>query len=83
MAGKLETLAIQTDREDLHAILELRFGEIPKFVRDRIESIDNRQTLERMIVVAANATAFETVIEELFQERDSFRIVGEQFNPAL
>jgi hypothetical protein len=83
MAGKMESSAIQTDREDLLAIVELRFGEVPSVVCQRIQSIERREMLERMIVIAANATTFETFLEELFEGKESFRIVGEQFNPAL
>lgn len=83
MASNLEMMALETDKADLSAIIELRFGEIPKSVRARIESVNKREILERMIIVAANATTFETLMEELFEEQESFRIVGEQFNPAL
>ncbi len=82
MATQKELESLQIDREDLTAIIELRFGEIPQDVQNRIESIKKREILERMIVVAANAASWKLLMEEMFEEQDSFRIVGEQFNPT-
>ena len=82
MANQHELESLQTDKADLTAIIGLRFGEIPDAVHHRIASINRRETAERLIVVAANAADWKTLMEELFEERDSFRIVGEQFNPT-
>ncbi len=73
---------LRTDKEDLTAIIELRFGVIPPEVQKRIDWFPHREMIERMIVVAANAATWETMLEELFEDRESFRIVGEQFNPT-
>ncbi|GGA81643.1 hypothetical protein [Ornithinibacillus halotolerans] len=68
------------DREDLLSILRMRFGDISPEIIEGIYEIDKLDTLERLILVAANAPTFKVFMEEL-QEEGSFRIVGDRFNP--
>jgi hypothetical protein len=68
------------DREDLLSILRMRFGEMSPDVVQSIYEISDLNTIERLILVAANAPTNKVFLEEL-QEEGSFRIVGERFNP--
>ncbi|WP_106497466.1 hypothetical protein [Lentibacillus sp. Marseille-P4043] len=69
------------DREDLIAVLKMRFGEIPSGVIDAIYKTNDMNTLERLILVAANAPTLKIFLEELEEGSGSFRILGERFNP--
>lgn len=69
------------DREDLISILRMRFGEIPAKMIDAIYTLDELDTIDRLILVAANAPSYEVFQEEMSADKDSFRIVGERFNP--
>lgn len=73
--------ALRIDRADLLAILQQRFGSIPEDVRQQIERLDDLDTMNRLILVAVNASKFEIFVNELKEGKDAFRIVGEQFNP--
>lgn len=69
------------DREDLIAVIQLRFGKVPPKVIEQIYDISDLNTLERLILVAANAPNFTIFLEELHEGEESFRIIGERFNP--
>lgn len=69
------------DREDLISILRMRFGDIPAKMIDAIYQLDELDTIDRLILVAANAPSFKVFLEEMGADEDSFRIVGERFNP--
>lgn len=69
------------DREDLIALLRIRFGSPPPKVIEVIYEIDQLDTLERLILTAANAPRFGIFLEELQAGNDSFKILGERFNP--
>ncbi|MCL6517199.1 hypothetical protein [Alicyclobacillus sp.] len=73
--------ALETDREDLIGLLELRFGPLPEEVRTKIEAIQDGNALERLILVAANVPKFETFLAELAESKTAFRIVGSQYQP--
>ena len=73
--------ALLTDRADLLGLLELRFGAIPPEVRTAIEQIDKLESLERLILVAANLATWEQFLAELEVNNASFRIVGEYYRP--
>lgn len=75
-----ELLAI--DKADLTAILEMRFGTLPADVYRRIHEISRPEVAERYILVAANAASWDVMATELDAPEDSFRIVGEQYNPT-
>ncbi|GAA0444659.1 hypothetical protein GCM10008983_22590 [Lentibacillus halophilus] len=73
---------IVDDREDLLAILKMRFGDIPPKMIESIYDINDYDTLERLILVASNAPSLKIFIEELNEGSGSFRILGERFNPV-
>jgi hypothetical protein len=69
------------DREDLIALLRMRFGSIPPKVIEAIYEIDRMDTLERLILVAASVPDFEIFLDELKAPSQSFRMIGGRFNP--
>ncbi|GGB60617.1 hypothetical protein F3157_21420 [Virgibacillus dakarensis] len=69
------------DREDLIAVLRMRFGNLPAGVIDGIYKINDMNTLERLILVAANAPELKIFLEEMKEGTGSFKILGERFNP--
>ncbi|MFZ3577280.1 hypothetical protein [Virgibacillus sp. DJP39] len=69
------------DREDLIAILRMRFGDLSTGIIDAIYQMKELDTLERLILVAANAPSLRIFLEELEEGSGSFRIMGERFNP--
>lgn len=69
------------DREDLIALLRMRFGEIPPSIIKEIYELSELDTLERLILVAANAANLKIFLEELEEGSGNFRILGERFNP--
>lgn len=69
------------DREDLIAILKMRFGEIPPGIIQAIYDLKEYAALERLILVAANVPSLKVFIEELEEGSGSFKILGERFNP--
>ncbi|TMN23078.1 hypothetical protein FH966_09415 [Lentibacillus cibarius] len=73
--------AIEQDREDLIGLLKLRFGTLEPQVIEAIYQLDDYETIERLILVGANAPDFKTFLEELEEGKGTFRIVGERFNP--
>lgn len=71
--------ALETDREDLLGLLELRFGSVTDEVREKIEAIQDGNALQRLIIIAANVPALETFLAELHESKPAFRIVGSQY----
>ena len=76
-----EEAEIGQDREDLIQLLTMRFGSISPELLEAIYQLDDFETIERLILVAANTHKLETFVEELEQGEGSFKIVGERFNP--
>ncbi|MBX6352400.1 MAG: hypothetical protein IRZ10_03625 [Thermoflavifilum sp.] len=64
---------LTADKEDLLAVLEMRFGGVPYDVRNSILQIRDPDVLERLILVAANAPDWDA-FETEWQQRDGFRI---------
>ncbi|WML44413.1 hypothetical protein [Neobacillus sp. PS3-40] len=75
-----EAMLVQ-DREDLIALLRMRFGTISPEVIDSIYKISQLDTIERLILVAANAGNLRIFLEEMQEGEDSFRILGDRYNP--
>lgn len=69
------------DREDLIAVLRMRFGDVPGKMIEQIYEINEMGTLQRLILAAANASSWNIFLEEFQQGNGSYRIVGEDFNP--
>lgn len=77
-----EEAEIGQDREDLIQLLNMRFGSaVSPEILETIYQLNDFETIERLILVAANAPAFEVFLEELEEGQGSFKIVGERFNP--
>jgi hypothetical protein len=59
----------------------MRFGnKSSEFIKE-IYEIDDMNMLQRLILSAANAANWNVFLEEFKAGRDSFRLVGENFNP--
>ncbi|MEH7119464.1 hypothetical protein V7128_18910 [Neobacillus vireti] len=69
------------DREDLIALLQMRFGTVPGEMIEGIYSLNDMNILQRLILSAANAANWDVFLEEFYSAGNSFRIVGENFNP--
>ncbi|MGH1287833.1 hypothetical protein [Bacillus toyonensis] len=69
------------DREDLIAVLRMRFGEVSGEIIEKIYDINDMNSLQRLILAAANAMNWNVFLEELQAGKDSFRLSGENFNP--
>ena len=69
------------DREDLIAVLRMRFGSLSGEIIEKIYEINEYGILQRLILAAANAANWHIFEEELLASKDSFRILGEEFNP--
>ena len=69
------------DREDLIAVLQMIFGQLTGAIIERIYEIDDINTLQRLILAAANAVSWDVFVEELSAGERSFRLLGENFNP--
>lgn len=69
------------DREDLINIIRMRFGSISGEMIQKIYQINDMNTLQRLILAAANAASKEVFLEEMQAGEHSFRLVGEDFNP--
>jgi hypothetical protein len=72
---------LENDREELLALLRIRFGDIPPEVASDIRRIDRLDTLQRLFLIAANAADWRVFLEELQAGEESFRLVGERFSP--
>lgn len=69
------------DREDLISVLRMRFGNLAPGIIESIYKKNELDSLERLILVAANAPTLSIFLEELEEGDDSFKILGERFNP--
>lgn len=85
MEGQVFSLENDTmlidDREDLIAVLRMRFGDVPGKLIQQIYEIDDMNTLQHLILAAANASSWNVFHEEFQAGTESFRLVGEGFNP--
>lgn|GEM_PF-921612 len=72
---------LQSDREDLLAVLTLRFGSVPRSVQARIATCNDAPTLERWILVAANVPDWVTFLHDLDAGPEVFKVVGARYEP--
>ena len=73
---------LRGDREDLLAVLTLRFGSVPESVQARIAACDNPTTLERWILVAANVPDWDAFLSDLDAGPQAFKLVGASYEPV-
>ena len=73
---------LRIDREDLFAVLTMRFGAVPEPVRARIAVCHDAATLERLILAAANAPSWDQFMGELRAGAAAFRLAGRAPDPA-
>lgn len=69
------------DREDLIAVLQMRFGVLDGAVIEKIYDISDSHTLQRLILAAANAPSYPAFLRELAEGEGAFRMPGGTFNP--
>ncbi|HET7580213.1 MAG TPA: hypothetical protein VFK33_13125 [Bacillales bacterium] len=72
---------LRMDRQDLMAVLDMRFGTIPDEVRNEIEAIQKMETLERLILAAANVPDLKGFVSELKEGRGAFKLTGHLYDP--
>ncbi|MED2777856.1 hypothetical protein P4278_28560 [Bacillus thuringiensis] len=70
------------DREDLIAVLRMRFGDISGGIIEKIYDINDMNSLQRLILAAANAMNWNVFLEEVEASEYSLRLLGEKFNPT-
>jgi len=80
-ARELE-LIVRQDREDLLAVLQMRFGVPEADVEAKIASIHQPDELQRLILAACNAPVWSVFAEELRAGEGAFKLTGERFNPV-
>lgn len=83
MSGEQQRAMLESDREDLLAVLTLRFGVVPEPVRARIAACNNPATLERWILVAANVPDWGAFLNDLDAGPNAFKMVGASYEPNL
>ncbi|MCC2683611.1 MAG: hypothetical protein K0R75_510 [Paenibacillaceae bacterium] len=79
--SSFEEEMLAQDREEVLAVLQIRFDNVPEHVERLIRGIRELDRLQRLILVAANAADLTVFIEELQESEDSFRLLGDRFNP--
>jgi hypothetical protein len=75
-----ETMLVQ-DREDLIAVLQMRYGRITGEMVKKIYDINDLHTIQRLILAAANSADWNVFLAEFYAGTHSIKVVGESFNP--
>jgi hypothetical protein len=73
---------LQIDREDLLAVIAMRFGAVPETVRERILACQESTTVQRWLLVAANAASWDVLLEDLAAGTQAFRLIGPRYQPV-
>jgi hypothetical protein len=81
MSDETRRAFLSSDREDLLAVLSLRFGSVPQSVQARIAACDDAAALERWILVAANVPDWASFLSDLDAGSQAFRLVGVRYEP--
>lgn len=81
MTSDFEDEIVNQDREDLSAVLSMRFGAIPVEAAELIANIHDPNRLQRLILAACNAPEWSIFFEELQEDGSAFKLTGERFNP--
>jgi hypothetical protein len=77
----MRNAALESDKKDLVGILHDRFGHMTEGVKQKILEVQDLDVMDRLFVVAVNAANWEIFVKELYEGKDSFKIIGEDFNP--
>lgn len=75
-----ETVNVR-EKEDLLGLVHMRFGDVPDDIKDKIMSIGDLDVLDRLFLIAVNAANWDVFISELNEGKNSFKMVGEGFDP--
>lgn len=74
--------ALAADKVDLVEFLKTRFGSVPETVQKKIEEIDDLNVTDKLFLAAATAADWEIFLNQLYAGKDSFKIIGEEFDPV-
>lgn len=77
----MRNAALEADKRDLVDILQDRFGQVTEEIKQKIIAVNDLDVMDRLFVVAVNAANWEVFVKELNEGKDSFKIIGEDFNP--
>ncbi|HJV46073.1 MAG TPA: hypothetical protein VJ824_10165 [Bacillota bacterium] len=77
----MRNMALAEDKRDFLNVLEQRFGAVPDDIVKKIEAITELDVMDRLFLVAVNAASWDIFVTELNEGKDSFKIIGENFNP--
>lgn len=77
----MRNAALREDKKDLIEVLKQRFGFVTEEVVAKIEEIKELDVMDRLFVVAVNAADWDIFVTELKEGKNSFKIIGEEFNP--
>ncbi|WP_232699247.1 hypothetical protein [Brevibacillus daliensis] len=69
------------DKEDVLEVLRIRFGDVPEDISNKINEIKKLDAMQRLIMVAANASNYNVFLEELLAGEASYKLLGERFDP--
>lgn len=83
MSDERQRIMLQADRDDLLAVLSLRFGTVPESIQARITVCNNSATLERWILVAANVPDWTAFLKDLDAGPNAFKMVGAGYEPNI
>ena len=75
-----ETIS-REEKEDLLGLLHMRFGHISDEIHQKIFAIEDLDVLDRLFLVAVNSANWDVFEAELNQGQDSFKMVGDGFDP--
>lgn len=71
----------KAEKEDLLGLLHMRFGHVSHEVHEKIFAIDDLDVLDRLFLIAVNAANWDVFEAELNEGKDSFKMVGDGFDP--
>jgi hypothetical protein len=77
----MRNAALESDKRDLIEILQGRFGQVTDDIKQKIIEVSDLDVMDRLFVVAVNAANWGVFVKELYEGKDSFKIIGEEFNP--
>ncbi len=73
---------LREDLADLRAVLMLRFGAIPDDIEARLQTLQDIEHTNRLVLVAANAPDLVALRGEFASDIPAFRILSGSFEPG-